>query len=355
MIMAIVMAFLIHLLHSLLLPSEAEAAENVSMTLTELSVFMKKQELELQLRTEKEKEEGEYLVQLAAQASPDRYFFINYFGWKQQKSHTGDVFVDYIGGSRLCLEQTNWNQSLSSCFVLASAAITEELLKITEDKRELSGLRGFDSPFCRTTETLTGCQAPDKSHTNIQLGGPTRDDRHAVLTPDKSETTANTSSVGSDGGGGPGFGSENRTSAPSLEHSWSFHSGFTPIDHHLHRSPSAPDEDTGKFGMFSPSPCNKTPAPVPYESLFYLALPRAASLFLGQKTSEAVHKAAMERLSQSQEGLEDGEEEGLASASPLEVLDRLVQQGSDAHDKVLKRCVCAQNVTETVACVTLQI
>lgn len=37
--------------------SEAGAAENVSMTLTELSVFMKKQEL--QLRTEKEREEGE--------------------------------------------------------------------------------------------------------------------------------------------------------------------------------------------------------------------------------------------------------------------------------------------------------
>lgn len=30
------------------------------MTLTELSVFMKEQELELQLRTEKEREEGEY-------------------------------------------------------------------------------------------------------------------------------------------------------------------------------------------------------------------------------------------------------------------------------------------------------
>lgn len=30
------------------------------MTLTELSVFMKKQELELQFRTEKEREEGEY-------------------------------------------------------------------------------------------------------------------------------------------------------------------------------------------------------------------------------------------------------------------------------------------------------
>lgn len=246
---------------------------------------------------------------------------------------------------RLCLEQADWSQSPSRCVVLASAAITEELLKITEDKRELSGLRGFDSPFCHTTETLTGCQAQDKGHTNIQPGGPTRDSRHAVSTPDKSETAANTSNVGSDGvgvggGGGGGLGGENRRSAPALEHSWSFHSGFTPIDHHLHRSPSAPDEDTGKFGMFSPSPCSKTPAPVPYESLFYLALPRAALLFLGQKTSEAVHKAAMERLLQWEEGLEDGEEEGVASASPLEVLDRLVQQGSDAHDKVLKRYVC---------------
>lgn len=226
---------------------------------------------------------------------------------------------------------------------MALAAITEELLKITEDKREPSGLRGFDSPFCHTTETLTGCQAQDKSHTNVQPGGPTRDNHHAVSTPDKSETTANTSSVGSDGGGGGGgLGGESRSSAPALEHSWSFHSGFTPIDHHLHRSPSAPDEDTGKFGMFSPSPCSKTPAPVPYEPLFYLALPRAASLFLGQKTSEAVHKAAMERLSQWEEGLEDGEEEGVVLASPLEVLDRLVQQGSDAHDKVLKRCVCVR-------------
>uniref|UniRef100_A0A4W6FBN2 TSC complex subunit 1b n=1 Tax=Lates calcarifer TaxID=8187 RepID=A0A4W6FBN2_LATCA len=192
---------------------DAGAAENVSMTLTELSVFMKKQELELQFRTEKEREE---------------------------------------------------------------AAITEELLKITEDTQELPGLRGFDSPFYHTTETLTG-----------------------------SETTASTSALG-------------------LEQSWPFQSGFTPIDHHLHRSPSAPDDEVGKLGMFSPSPCSKTPAPVPYESFFDLALPRAASLFVGQKTSEAVHKV-------------DGEEEGVVSASPLEVLDRLVQQGSDAHDKVLKR------------------
>lgn len=234
---------------------------------------------------------------------------------------------------------------------MASAAITEELLKITEDKREPPGLRGFDSPFCHTTETLTGCQTQDKSHS--QPGGPARDNHHAVLTPDKSETAVNTSGAGSEGGGG-GPGGE-RSSAPALEHSWSFHSGFTPIDHHLHRSPSAPDEDAGKFGVFSPSPCSKTPAPVPYESFFYLALPRAASLFLGQKTSEAVHKAAMESLSQWEEGLEDGEEEGVVSASPLEVLDRLVQQGSDTHDKVLKRCVqfhYQKKSTETADCVT---
>lgn len=247
---------------------DASAAENISMTLTELSVFMKKQELDLQLRTEKEREE---------------------------------------------------------------AAITEELLKITEENQELPGLRGFDSPFYHTTETLTGCQAPEKTLTNIQPGGPVRDTHNVVSTPDKMENAVNTSGVGTGGGsGGAGGGG----AAPGLEQTWS----FTPIDHHLHRSPSAPDDDVGKYGMFSPSPCSKTPpAAIPYESFFDLALPRAASLFVGKKTTEAVHKAAMERLLQREEGLEDGEEEGLMSASPLEVLDRLVQQGSDAHDKVLKR------------------
>ncbi|KAM3599263.1 uncharacterized protein V6R79_002809 [Siganus canaliculatus] len=243
------------------------AAENVSMTLTELSVFVKKQELELQLRMEKEKEE---------------------------------------------------------------AAITEELLKITEDKQELLGPRGFDSPFYHTTETLTGCQAQDKTVSNAQLGGSARDTHHVVSTPDKVEVAASSSIVSERGG-------EHRSSALRLEQSWSFQSCFTPIEHHLHRSPSAPGDEVSKFGMFSPSPCSKTPAPVPYESFFDLALPRAASLFVGQKTSEAVHKATMERLSQWEEGVEDGEEEGVVSASPLEVLDRLVQQGSDAHDKVLKR------------------
>ncbi|XP_055369231.1 TSC complex subunit 1b isoform X2 [Betta splendens] len=245
------------------------AAENISMTLTELSVFMEKQEEEeraLQLRTEKEREE---------------------------------------------------------------AAITEELLKITEEKPELSALRGFDSPFYHTTETLTGSQIQDETIPSAQPG-PVQDTHNVLSTPDKAEIAAGTSVAdGERGVGGAG--------GDSLEQSWSFQSCFTPIDHHLHRSPSAPDDEVEKFGMFSPSPCSKTPAPVPYESFFDLALPRAASLFMGQKTLEAVRKAALERLSQQEEGLEDGEEEGLVAASPLEVLDRMVQQGSDAHDKVLKR------------------
>nr|XP_061800246.1 hamartin-like [Nerophis lumbriciformis] len=250
---------------------DAADAANVSMTLTELSVFMRRQELELQLRTEKEKED---------------------------------------------------------------AAIAEELLKITEDKQELSGLRGFDSPFYRTTETLTGCQTQDKIVTNSQIGGPISDTHNVVSTPDKVDNTASTSDVGSEQCGGVG---DNRSLVIGLDQSWPLLSGFTPIDHHLHRSPSAPEDEVGKFGMLSPSPCNKTPAPVPYEVFFDLALPRAASLYVGQKTSEAVHKAALERLSRREEGLEDGEEEGVMTASPLEVLDRLVQQGSDTHDKVLKR------------------
>ncbi|XP_056146302.1 TSC complex subunit 1b isoform X2 [Lampris incognitus] len=253
---------------------DTRGAENISMTLTELSVFMKKQELDLQLRTEKEKEE---------------------------------------------------------------AAITEELLKITEDKQDLAGLRGFDSPFYHTTETLTGYQAQEKTFSSAQPSGSVRDTHNTVCTPDKAENTANTSVGSGAGSSGVVSAGDSRSSALVLEQSWSFQSVFTPIDHHLHRSPSAPEDEVSKFGLLSPSPCSKTPVSLPYEIFFDLALPRAASLFVGKKTSEAVHKAAMERLLQSGDGLEDGEEEGVVSASPLEVLDRLVQQGSDTHDKVLKR------------------
>uniref|UniRef100_A0A3P9A9F9 TSC complex subunit 1b n=1 Tax=Esox lucius TaxID=8010 RepID=A0A3P9A9F9_ESOLU len=205
------------------------------------------------------------------------------------------------------------------------AAITEELLKITEDKRDLAGLRGFDSPFFHTTETLTGTQG--KPLAGLALGGPMlpREPHHSVSTPDRALEKAQ-------GQNGDGDGSR---SSPQ-EQSWSFQPvcPFSPIEHPLHQSPSAPEDEVAKVSdLFSPSPSMKNPS-LPYEALFDLALPRAASLFIGRRTSEALGRAPQS------DGLEDGEEqlgEGRVSASPLEVLDRLVQQGSDAHDKVLKR------------------
>ncbi|XP_038820879.1 hamartin-like isoform X2 [Salvelinus namaycush] len=210
-------------------------------------------------------------------------------------------------------------------------AISEELLKITEDKRDLAGLRGFDSLFYRTTETLTGTQ--EKPLLNPPLGGPVppRDPHNAVSTSDNAlENTQG--AIGGDGDSSRGS---------ALDQSWSIEPvcPFSPIQHHLHQSLSALEDEVAKFGgLFSPSRPMKNPS-LPYEALFDLALPRAASLFVGRRTSEARGRAALERLCQRQERLEDREEEGegMVSASPLEVLDHLVQQGSDTHDKVLKR------------------
>uniref|UniRef100_A0A674AAU8 TSC complex subunit 1b n=1 Tax=Salmo trutta TaxID=8032 RepID=A0A674AAU8_SALTR len=189
----------------------------------------------------------------------------------------------------------------------------KELLKITEDKRDLAGLRSFDSPFYHTTETLTGTQ--EKPLPNPPLGGPVppRDPHIAVPTSD--DALENTQgAIGGDGDSSRGS---------ALDQSWSFEPvcPFSPIQHPLHHSLSALEDE-------NPS--------LPYEALFDLALPRAASLFVGRRTSEARGRAALERLCQRQEGLEE-EGEGMVSASPLEVLDHLVQQGSDTHDKVLKR------------------
>ncbi|GAA6099496.1 TSC complex subunit 1b isoform X2 [Tachysurus ichikawai] len=220
------------------------AAKNMSMTLTELSDYMKEQD---QLRLGKEREE---------------------------------------------------------------AAITEELMKLTEDKREASGARGFDSPFFRTTETLTGAQEkPRTAFTHL------RDPHHAVSTPDKIDMRIWCKGPGS------------RTA--SQEQPWSFQPLFTPIELR-HHSPSTEDEAL-KSTPISPSP-GTAPSSLPYEALFDLALPRAASLFMSRRSSEALERSAM----QGTVGVVD-EGHGVTSASPLEVLDRLVQQGNDAHDRVLKR------------------
>ncbi|KAF7696710.1 hypothetical protein HF521_005128 [Silurus meridionalis] len=220
------------------------ADKNVSMTLTELSVYMKEQE---QLRLGKEREE---------------------------------------------------------------AAITEELMKLTEEKRDTSGARGFDSPFFRTTENLTGPQEkPPPTFTHL------RDPHHAVSTPDKIDMRVWWRGQGS--------------RSASQEQPWSFQPLFAPTELR-HHSPSAEDEAL-KNTPHSPS-LGTAPSSLPYEALFNLALPRTTSLFMSRRSSEALERAAMQGMA----GVAD-ECHGVTSVSPLEVLDRLVQQGTDAHDRVLKR------------------
>ncbi|XP_045890723.1 TSC complex subunit 1a isoform X1 [Micropterus dolomieu] len=76
------------------------------------------------------------------------------------------------------------------------------------------------------------------------------------------------------------------------------------------------------------------PAP-PYEALFELALPRAATMFIGKKTQEVVERAAGEDEKGGGEG-EDMQEEQ-TSVSPLSVLDQLIVHGHDAHEHLRRR------------------
>ncbi|XP_029115291.1 TSC complex subunit 1a isoform X1 [Scleropages formosus] len=222
-----------------------DSESSKAMTLPELSIFIRKQELEQHEHTEKEQEED---------------------------------------------------------------AIREELRKIAEEQQDLSALCGFHSPFCHATETLTEKQEKVLVGSTPNLHS---EPYQAVSTPDQTAR--------------PVLG----TSARTLEQQM-----FTPIDHtpsrHIRLSPLVPDEEISglaKHGFCPLSTCREA-APA-YEDLFGPALPRAASLFVAKKTSEARWAASTE--------MEEKESEGVAAASPLEVLDRLIQQGSDAHDKVLRR------------------
>uniref|UniRef100_A0A673IJS2 Hamartin-like n=1 Tax=Sinocyclocheilus rhinocerous TaxID=307959 RepID=A0A673IJS2_9TELE len=104
---------------------------------------------------------------------------------------------------------------------------------------------------------------------------------------------------------------------------WSFWPTFTPIENG--KSSNRYLSDLTKGSM-------------PYEPLFDLALPKVASLFLERKTTEAIRRA--EEVSEHQEELEG---EDFSATSPLEVLDRVIQQGHDTHEKVLKRTLSSQS------------
>ncbi|KAM4745026.1 LOW QUALITY PROTEIN: TSC complex subunit 1a [Anableps anableps] len=92
---------------------------------------------------------------------------------------------------------------------------------------------------------------------------------------------------------------------------------------------STPSRDDSPSGLPPPQPSSQGPAP-PYESLFELALPRAATLFIGKKTREVLERAAGERR-------EEEQEEEQTSVSPLKVLDQMIIHGNDAHERLSRR------------------
>nr|XP_020650466.1 hamartin [Pogona vitticeps] len=192
-------------------------------------------------------------------------------------------------------------------------AISKEIFEITTgDVEPVVPRGGFDSPFYHSNESLS-------SSKKSQLSAP-----GAQGQSQSSEALASSLLDPS--------GSEGVRDTPKQT--------FTPID----RPSRDPDEnasghrdDRGSLepGILAPSPC-KIPArqrmgfgssPSPdYEHLFEMAMPKTAYLFVSKKTEELLKKAKG-----------GANEDGALSTSPLEVLDRLIQYGADAHSKELNK------------------
>lgn len=190
-------------------------------------------------------------------------------------------------------------------------AISKEISEITTDAEHMVPRGGFDSPFYRTNESLSGSQK--KTHSAVSgVQGHSQTSEPLTSSLDK-----------------PGPESARETPKQT----------FTPIDKPCGGSAESPagnrEGTSGETHILAPSPC-KVPAqrrmvfgsgqPPLYDHLFEVALPKTAYLFVGKKTEELLKKA---------KGTQD--EECVSSTSPVEVLDRLIQQGADAHTKELNK------------------
>nr|KAF6434734.1 TSC complex subunit 1 [Molossus molossus] len=186
------------------------------------------------------------------------------------------------------------------------AAISKELSEITVPDAEPLVLRGgFDSPFYR--EGLPGCLRKTPSTASAQGA-----DAH----PEPS--TSSLDKLGPD--------------TPKQ--------AFTPIERPCGGADEGPAGSRERqtpldTSILTPSPCKilsqrgpnfGSGQPYPYDHLFEVALPKTAHHFVSKKTEELLKKARG-----------NAEEDCTPSASPLEVLDRLIQQGADAHSKELSR------------------
>ncbi|KAM8943224.1 hamartin isoform 1-T3 [Lycaon pictus] len=187
------------------------------------------------------------------------------------------------------------------------AAISKELSEITTaDTEPLVPRGGFDSPFYR--DSLPGC--PRKTHS--ATSGP----QGTSVNPEP-------------------FNSSLDKRGPDTPKQ-----AFTPIDlpcGGTHESPAGDRERQTSLetNILTPSPCKIPPQrgvgfgsgqPPPYDHLFEVALPKTAHHFVSKKTKELLKKAKG-----------NTEEDYPPSTSPAEVLDRLIQQGADAHSKELSR------------------
>uniref|UniRef100_A0A8C0GH96 TSC complex subunit 1 n=1 Tax=Chelonoidis abingdonii TaxID=106734 RepID=A0A8C0GH96_CHEAB len=194
-----------------------------------------------------------------------------------------------------------------------SDAISKEISEITTaDAEPVVPRGGFDSPFYRTSESLAASQKKPLSVASSVQG-------HSL----SSEPLA--SSLDKSG-------PEGARDTPKQ--------AFTPIDRPCGASDESPagnrvGQSSMETSILTPSPC-KVPArrrmgfgsgqPPSYEHLFEVALPKTAYLFVSKKTEELLKKV---------KGNQD--EDCTSSTSPMEVLDRLIQQGADAHTKELNK------------------
>ncbi|KAH1179160.1 hypothetical protein KIL84_021743 [Mauremys mutica] len=192
-------------------------------------------------------------------------------------------------------------------------AISKEISEITTaDAEPVVPRGGFDSPFYRTSESLPASQKKPLSVASSVQG-------HSL----SSEPLA--SSLDKSG-------PEGARDTPKQ--------AFTPIDRPCGASDESPagnrvGQSSMETSILTPSPC-KVPAqrrmgfgsgqPLSYEHLFEVALPKTAYLFVSKKTEELLKKV---------KGNQD--EDCTSSTSPMEVLDRLIQQGADAHTKELNK------------------
>ncbi|XP_073169933.1 hamartin isoform X2 [Lepidochelys kempii] len=192
-------------------------------------------------------------------------------------------------------------------------AISKEISEITTaDAEPVVPRGGFDSPFYRTSESLPASQR--KPHSVVSsVQGHSLNSEPLASSLDKS-------------------GPEGARDTPKQ--------AFTPIDRPCGASHEGPagirvGQSSMETSILTPSPCKVSaqrkmgfgsgqhPS---YEHLFEVALPKTAYLFVSKKTEELRKKVKGNQ-----------EEDCTSSTSPMEVLDRLIQQGADAHTKELNK------------------